>query len=230
MAKDILSSSHLLINLTGKVFGRLTVMSLDDPIRKGKRVRTIWLCQCSCGKTKPVSAMNLKNGKAKSCGCLRRETVRDRSQTHGESGENSLTTEYDAWHSMKRRCAGSTPAYKKNYLDKGITIHAPWVEDFTVFLAAVGRRPSPKHSLDRFPNPNGNYEPGNVRWATAKEQARNKTNNRHLTFNGETHIACEWAEILGINIKCFTERLRRWGECDRLFAVAKRSYRKGNEQ
>lgn len=106
------------------------------------------------------------------------------------------TPEYQAWHSMKRRCfIASLPNYK-NYGGRGITVCEEWCLSFTAFLTHVGRRPSPRHSLDRI-DVNGNYEPGNVRWATQIEQHSNRRDNRFLTLGDTTKTVAEWARTLG---------------------------------
>jgi hypothetical protein len=114
---------------------------------------------------------------------------------HGKSG----SPEHRAWCGMLTRCWWSVPGDRNYHLYKGanITVCERW-RDFENFLADMGKKPSPRHSLDRFPNPAGNYEPGNCRWATAKEQARNWS-NRNVLFKcgGEALTLSEWAERLG---------------------------------
>lgn len=119
--------------------------------------------------------------------------------------------EYRAWSGMKVRC--SNPNFKdwKLYGGKRISVCARWRDSFEAFFLDLGPRPSPLHSLDRYPNNNGNYELGNVRWATGQEQARNwSTGNHFLECNGERLILSDWAKRLGITNSSLTERIARW--------------------
>lgn len=127
--------------------------------------------------------------------------------THGATRGRQETPEYRTWQHVLNRCNKPGNEAFPAYGGRGIRVHATWVNDFAAFLAYVGPRPSPKHSIDRIDN-NGHYEPGNVRWATKKEQARNRKSNKRLTLNGKTHIIQEWAELLGINACTIRRRLQ----------------------
>jgi len=106
----------------------------------------------------------------------------------------SYTAEYRIWTAIKHRCFCPTSDHYAFYGGRGIVMCEEWANDYSAFLRYVGRRPSPQHSLDRYPDNNGNYEPGNVRWATRLQQARNTRVNRHITAFGETRVAGQWCE------------------------------------
>jgi len=129
------------------------------------------------------------------------------------------TPEYIAWMEMRRRCL---PKHWKGYADRGIKVCSEWQNDFQAFFSYIGPKPSPKHSVDRYPNNDGNYEPGNVRWATAQQQARNKRDNRSLTINGETKLLCEWAEQIGVRSGAIQLRLHRGWNPERAVFVPMR--------
>ncbi len=189
------------IDLEGREFGRLKVIGYAGRIHKF-RIR-YWFCECRCGNKCAVCTGNLKRGIAKSCGCLHKEMMRRKMFKHGCSinGNKSKreTAEYRAWQCIINRCCNPNGQDFALYGGRGIIICDRWRHDFKAFLADVGKRPSPKHSIDRFPNQDGNYEPGNVRWASQKEQCRNKRNNRLIEYDGKTMCLAAWAELLGVH-------------------------------
>jgi hypothetical protein len=168
------------VDLAGNVFGRLTVVSYDGTTNG----RVMWRCKCECGNQSSVATSNLRETAEKpvrSCGCLRREkgAMTGRSnRKHGDAVKK--TTEYIAWRKIKERCYNPAHVSWKYYGMVGITMCDRWRNSFENFLSDVGRKPSPKHSIDRWPDPYGNYEPGNVRWATWVEQRHNRRGNPRL--------------------------------------------------
>lgn len=129
---------------------------------------------------------------------------------HGGAKNGHETGEYKVWAGIKRRCFNANDSSFENYGGRGITMNPTWRISFAAFLRDVGERPSSRHSLDRI-NPNGNYEPGNVRWATPKEQQNNRRNNRRVTVNGETMTIAQWADKTGITSRIIHFRIWRLG-------------------
>jgi hypothetical protein len=116
---------------------------------------------------------------------------------------------YYIWQAMIRRCECPEATGYGNYGGRGIKVCERWRKSFANFTTDMGPRPSAKHSLDRYPDQNGDYEPGNCRWATVKEQQNNKRTNRLLSHNGRTQTMAQWAEEIGITIYALSERLKR---------------------
>jgi len=134
--------------------------------------------------------------------------------THGLRG----TPEYRIWSHAKSRCHNPNDAAYQNYGGRGVVMCQEWRESFEAFLAHVGPRPSSAHSIDRYPNNDGNYEPGNVRWATKKEQERNKRTNRVVEYEGVQRTMKEWAEVFGIKYETLIRRVDAYG-VDEAFAL-----------
>jgi hypothetical protein len=120
-------------------------------------------------------------------------------------------TEYRIWKDMRRRCLNPNRGDHARYGERGITVASRWLNSFANFFADMGERPSPAHSIDRFPDNNGPYAPGNCRWATATQQARNKRTSHLLTFQGITSTIAEWAERTGLDQKTIATRINTLG-------------------
>ena len=158
----------LLIDLTGKRFTSLTVIGRD----KTRGPQIYWRCVCDCGKRTTVVSQSLRVGHSRSCGC----------QIHTpRRPPKRLMPEYSAWNDMKMRCLNKNRPVYPLYGGRGITICGRWKYSFDNFLKDMGLRPSEKHSLDRIDN-DGNYEPGNCRWATKAQQMSNRRNTRFVVF------------------------------------------------
>lgn len=179
----------------GDKFGKLTVLYVD-----GKRNRNLsYLCQCECGNTKSVASHHLKSGNIKSCGCYAVECARKQHALNFVTHGMSQKSEFNIWQHMKDRCNNPNNDSYKYYGERGISVCERWLHSFEAFYADMGPRPSRGHSIDRI-DVNGNYEPGNCRWATKQEQARNRRNNVIIGFGGRKIILKAFSDICGISI------------------------------
>ncbi len=173
-------------DLVGQKFGRWTVLS-PSRVRTKDRQKLV-ICRCECGTKRRVKMASLRNHSSLSCGCLARERSVLKGTTHGMT--NSIT--YRSWASMKSRCHWDKSENYHLYGGKGISVCPQWLR-FEGFLADMGERPSKNHSLDRIDS-DKNYEPGNCRWATKREQALNCSRVK-LSFEGAVEIAV--AKLMG---------------------------------
>lgn len=205
-------------SLVGQRFGRLLVASFAGS-RNGKRE---WLCRCDCGQERIVRTQDLRTSNQRSCGCLAREKLVQRSTTHGAAHRNAETPEYRAWMSMMTRCFNPRRREWKDYGGRGITVCDRWRHDFSTFLSDVGLKPSPRHQLDRIDN-DGHYEPRNVRWASPLEQARNQRGNVILEFNGERRCVAEWALLIGVSQYTLYNRIRAGWSVERILTTPRKS-------
>lgn len=191
------------IDITGRKYGRLTVLRENGKCNNG----ILWLCRCECGNEVNVLAYNLKNGHTKSCGCFQSEA---RSKTHSTHME-SKSRLYRIWRHIKSRCLNPNVCHYRYYGGRGISICQEWLNSYEEFAKwALSNGYSEGLSIDRI-DVNGNYEPSNCRWTNAKVQANNKTNNRLIEYNGESHSLSEWSNILGISRLTISKRIDDYG-------------------
>jgi len=182
-------------DLTNQSFDDWTVVGRGpDYIRSnGYSAYKRWLCRCVCGKESLIGEMNLLSKASGGCGCRKSAKVSKAKTKHGGYG----TKLYSIWFGMLDRCFNKNHVGYHNYGGRGITVCDRWRRSFSAFREDMGERPSEHHSIDRFPDNNGNYEPGNCRWATDIEQGRNRRNNVVWTHNGITQTVSAWARTLG---------------------------------
>lgn len=192
-------------DVSGKVFGRLTVLEPDGKTKHGS---TIWKCRCSCNAERTVNVVigNLTSGSVQSCGCLRVESGRRVGQscrTHGMS----KTRVYGIWTWMHERCRNPDHEAYEYYGGKGISVEPVW-HTFEQFYADMGEPPSARHTLDRLDS-DGNYGPGNCRWALPVQQMNNTSRNIFLDYDGRSQTIAEWARECDINVDTLRYRLRK---------------------
>ena len=193
-------------DLTGKTYGALTVLSYAGTV---KPAGSAWLCRCACGAVVTKSANHLKAG-LKSCSAACGVTDSNKQRTkHGHAANHTVTKEYATWVSMTQRCHNPTNHAYAYYGGRGITVWDGW-RDFSAFFADVGEAPSKAHTLDRIDNAQG-YVPGNVRWATRKEQSNNIRSNVHIEHNGIRKTLAEWAAALNIPLPIMYRRAKKEG-------------------
>ena len=189
------------IDLTGKRFGKLTVFRMETP--GDKRSHAKWAVICDCGNMTVVDGSHLRRGNTVGCGC----------QRGGIKHRMYLTTEYSIWENMVSRCYNRSNDSFPRYGGRGIMVCNRW-RDFRLFFKDMGARPSMGHSMDRIDN-DGNYEPGNCRWATRKEQARNTRRNKYIHFDGKLKTLAAWSEEYRISSSVVNSRLRNGWDVER---------------
>ena len=199
----------------GDQFGKLTVIAEAERHAQpsGRSIRH-FACRCDCGSETVVAINHLCSGHTKSCGCHHRQQATLASTTHGMQS----TPTYSTWCAIKARCNNPKNTRYHRYGGRGIRMCQRWSESFEAFLEDMGEKPSSRHSIDRYPNNDGHYEPGNARWATNTEQARNRRGNRLLTIDGTTMCVSEWAEQVGLTYHRVRDRLNAgWSNHDAVF-------------
>jgi len=187
--------------LSGQRFGRLVVLAYA-----GDRQ---WHCQCDCGRPSTAKAHHLVSGDTQSCGCRRASLL----LKHGLS----RTPEYKIWQGAIRRCNNPAMPHYHRYGGRGIAVCDRWRESFENFLADMGPRPTPLHTLDRVDG-DGPYAPENCRWATRKEQAQNTSRSRFVCIDGMVMTVSQACDRLGLNYGTVSKRLSRGMSVDRAFA------------
>ena len=190
------------LNLLREKFSRLTVI---ENVGSDKNYNSLWLCECQCGNKIIVVGKQLKHGVTKSCGCLKIDLLKERSISH----HKTETAEYRIWRHIKSRCLNPNVWNYHNYGGRGITICERWKNSFENFYEDMGPRPSKSHSLDRYPDKNGDYEPGNCRWATLIEQANNCRSNHIIKYKNNEGTIAQIARKLNLKASLISSRLKK---------------------
>lgn len=189
-------------DLTGKRFGRLTVISRAE----NKGIQTRWNCHCDCGNITCVFGSALRHGHTKSCGCIWYENIQNKNKTHGLSD----TRMYEIYYSMKKRCRNKRSKAYKNYGGRGIKICDEWLgkNGFINFYEwSINNGYSDELTLDRI-NVNGNYCSENCRWATYETQANNRRTNHNLEYRGQILNIKQWSKLTGIERSTIGARIK----------------------
>lgn len=195
------------VDLSGHRFGRLLVVSVISKASKtsGKRIDTVWLCRCDCGKEHHVQRGNLKNGSVQSCGCFR----------NTQGGHSNKHPQWARWHHMIARCTKPSSKDYENYGGRGIIVCSRW-RSFPLFLEDMGGTFFEGATLERNNN-DGDYEPGNVRWATPQEQLWNQRKTVFIDTPWGKMSRGEAAKRAGVPIGRFISRVNNGWPMDRLF-------------
>lgn len=204
-------SQKVLARWIGRRFGRLVVRNFDHYANNGN---SAWNCECECGKTVVVISSNLVSGRTVSCGCYYREIRNKTNLKHGKASSRI----YRVWRGILDRCDNPHNTQWSNYGGRGISVSLRW-RDFQNFWDDMGDAP-PGATIDRIDN-NGNYEPDNCRWATPKEQSRNKRNNTYLEFLGRRMVIADWAKEIGVSDQMLRQRLNNGWTTEEALATPK---------
>lgn len=199
------------IDLTGRKFGKLTVLRQDGYKEVGKRNirKPYWLCQCECGNVKRICGDNLRSGVSNSCGCEVRRATIERSTKHGFAKRGHERSRiYTIWANMIKRCENQSNDDYKNYGGRGITVCDEW-HDFILFKEwAFKNGYADNLTIDRI-DVNGNYEPDNCRWVCWDVQANNTRRTIKIKFGNVEYSLREWCEILNLNYHTVNSRRRK---------------------
>lgn len=193
-------SAHI-VNMLGRRYGNLRAISLVGP---NNSRGMIWRFECDCGVRFNADGSEVRRGNKRQCPeCAKRSMVKSKT-THGMSG----TDEYRIWRAIKSRCLNPNSDAYNYYGGRGIGMFPAWANCFMTFFNDMGSRPTKMHTVERINN-GGDYEPSNCVWATRKQQANNKRNNKILTINGRQKTLAQWADLTGINESAIRARIRR---------------------
>lgn len=205
-----MDKNKLVNKLTGKIFGKLTVLKRAE--QNSKSGNAMWVCQCSCGNIVSVIGSHLRSHHTTSCGCNRVKP-----NTNGHSKERL----YHIWRGMNNRCFNHKDHRYKWYGEKGITICNEWIDFLTFREWALNNGYSDDLTIDRI-DKYGNYSPQNCQWVNMKVQANNRNNNRIIQFNGKKYTATQLAEAFNLSPYTIFNRLKLGWEIERIVSTPER--------
>ncbi len=225
VACSVIPPKSKVIDLSAQTFGRLTVRGFFGFDPGG---RALWVCDCGCGNTTIARSSTLRRGHKESCGCLVGLVNGTLMRVHGEGHPDERSPEFRAWCGMSDRCYNARDPHYPDYGGRGIRVSLRWKSGegdksgFQCFLDDMGRRPTPKHSLDRYPDVNGNYETSNCRWATPKQQQRNRRVTIMVEHCGARQSLAELCENNGTSYEIGYLRYKRGKSPEEIVAPVRR--------
>lgn len=191
------------INRIGQKFGKLTIIGYEPKLSSLEKKRAI--CVCDCGGNKTVDECSLVGGNTRSCGCLHRDANIRKGDGH------SKEPLYKVYHSMKQRCQNPNSCGFQNYGGRGISVSVEWSDSYYAFRSwAKSNGYAEGLQIDRI-DVNGNYEPANCRWVSAKVNGNNQRKTIIITHEGVTRPITEWAAVLGIREGTLRSRIQELG-------------------
>lgn len=207
-----------LIDKTGERYGRLIVIAQAP--HKGRRIA--WLCRCDCGRDAVVVSHRLRARGTKSCGCAKIMPPIQKPKAYATRRDPT----HRCWRKMIERCDKSYSTNFEYYGGRGIKVCDRWKSDFRNFLFDMGPRPSAFYSIDRYPNPDGDYEPGNCRWATQQQQVDNQKKTIWVIVDGERITLREACRRTGLKFHTAYGRLKSGCDIDAIMAAPDRRFTK----
>lgn len=198
-------AANILIDLTGKRFGRYTVVERAPRPETHKQQHAFWKVRCDCGTERVIPGGSLRSGNSRSCGCLCKDINADRLTTHG----GRRTREYRIWRAVKDRCFNERNSHFDYYGGRGITMCDRWKNDFTAFLADMGPCPDGL-TIERI-DVNAHYDPSNCKWATYREQRQNQRRSKFVDYEGQRWNLKELCRHLGVKYNAVYDAVTRIG-------------------
>ena len=208
--------SRLSESMVGKKYGRLTILRyVGAKMTTGGHFMFYVEASCECGSVHYYNVAPIRIGTSSACGCLQAELTRKRATIHGNKSNKKSTRAYRAWRACIDRCCYPSHIGYRRYGGRGIKVCDRWRHSFEAFIEDMGSPPTGKHTLDRFPNVDGDYEPDNCRWATQKEQCNNFSRNKFIEIDGVKYTLSQAQDAFGISSRLLASRLMRgWSDFD----------------